>query len=37
VLLKKEEFSEQERREAFKKKLRKYSGKVKPEDFEELP
>lgn len=29
VLVKKEEFSEGERREAFKKKLRKYSGKSK--------
>lgn len=37
VLVKKEEFSEEERREAFKKKLRKYSGKVKPEDYQELP
>jgi hypothetical protein len=37
VLVRKEEFSEEERREAFKKKLRKYSGKVRPEDFEELP
>lgn len=33
VLVKKEEFSEEERREAFKKKLRKYSGKVRLEDF----
>lgn len=33
VLVKKEEFSEEERREAFKKKLRKYSGKNKQEDF----
>ena len=37
VLVKKQEFSEEERREAFKKKLRKYSGKGKPEDYEELP
>ena len=36
VVLKKEEFTEQEIREAFKKKLRKYSGKVKPEDFQQL-
>lgn len=33
VLVKKEEFSEEEKREAFKKKLRKYSGKNKQEDF----
>lgn len=37
VLVKKQEFSEVEKHEAFKKKLRKYSGKSKPEDFEELP
>lgn len=30
VILKKEEFSEEEKREAFKKKLRKYSNKIKP-------
>lgn len=33
VLLKNEEFTEEEKREAFKKKLRKYSGKEKAEDF----
>lgn len=37
VLVKKQEFSEEEKRQAFKKKLRKYSGKAKPEDFDELP
>jgi hypothetical protein len=37
VLVKKEDFNEEQRREAFKKKLRKYSGKVRPEDFEQLP
>jgi hypothetical protein len=37
VLLKNEEFTEGEKREAFKKKLRKYSGKEKEEDFEKLP
>lgn len=37
ILLKKEEFSQEEKRQAFKKKLRKYSGKIKPEDFEQLP
>ena len=36
VLLKKQEFTEEEKRQAFKKKLRKYSGKNKAEDFEEL-
>jgi hypothetical protein len=33
VLLKHEGHTEEEKREAFKKKLRKYSGKVRPEDF----
>lgn len=37
VLVKNEEFNEQEKREAFKKKLRKYSGKTALEDFKELP
>jgi len=37
VLLKKEEFSEQEKHDAFKKKLRKFSGKSKSEQPEELP
>ena len=37
VLVKKQEFTEVEKHEAFKKKLRKYSGRSKPEDFEELP
>lgn len=37
VLIKHEQFSEEEKREAFKKKLRKYSGKSKNEDFEQLP
>lgn len=37
VLLKQEEFSEQERREAFKKKLRKYSGRHTQEENAMLP
>jgi microcompartment protein CcmL/EutN len=37
VLVRNEEFTEEEKREAFKKKLRKYSGKSKSEDFEQLP